>query len=530
MSASRSAALPPEPGGEPEEPAVPERPAARPDDEGNAYQSMRAWLDGQTPTEEVVLSAEDGSTPASSVVDGDGDERDGLPRRDGDAKRGKRRKRRARRQQVAVGAAAKQLLAHVHNARASLGPLWRESGVRQQLLARFAWFAQLEQRLLARRAPPSGDVEPVAEPQGLRRLVRHNRLLSLLCGALLVLGVLYGGTRLLDVGPGLDDPSQQTVRPKTRVAAKQTPKPAERPASASEQALDSARAAALQALSHCAVAGAQRQRLLTALDGPGTVGDEQSMLAAREVVRFVDSYDKAGIGERLEALRARRQRLVAAVTPLLALLDERTEWAAAARRERLAQLAALQAQWRELREPQGRAEVDDVDRSIVMRERVAVLEAELDDGPVEDDLEALREHVRDVRGAIAGGADTAGAVSRAPAGRHEWLRDVGTMGSDDFEQRAYRIVDQDLAEAAQGMHEQASPKLLRYRIEAAQALLGDTQAMLRALDDAPRAALARLDREQQSANQRINDIYGSDTPRQWLDYAGCLSDTLLGQR
>lgn len=487
------------------------------------------WLDGSTPALEVTLSSADASTPASAVIDDTDTEREqqGHRYRESDPADDAHDDyvvEHSPRERLAPSVQRALAVARVPEQRVAQS--WRDSSLRGWLHERFEWFENREQSRNARRAlertyrgarGPRGRLKHFARNNVLVCLVVsfaafyavHERLGDVAGGAV---GLLKGGGRTIRVAPPpgsgtAEDEGSATVR------------------LASDEALETRRAAAENAYRHCVVQASVRPLLLASLDDGG-FRDAQAQLVAHEVVRFQDRFRALGVLEQLQGGRVKRDSLGQAVAPMLAPAEQQLVGVAARRQQREQHLAALQAQLRTLSDPGRLGDVESIDDTIRLRQEIAAVRGELDSGPANGDIENLARQLEAVRAAITSG-EWQGQAPPLGSGDASWLRGIAAMETAAFEELLDKVVRRDLPQALAGL-EDSSPTMVNYRLHDTLSLLKDIEAMFAALDAGPTQALVQLDREQSFTNARINDLYRGSPPRRWVDYGECLATSASG--
>ncbi len=403
---------------------------------------------------------------------------------------------------------------------------WHESSLRGWLHERFEWFENRERSRTARRAleqtyrgarRPRRRLQHFARNNVLVCLVAtftafyavHERLGEVAAGAV---GLFQGGGRTIRVAPPPDsDTAEDEEIAPVRLA--------------SDEAVETKRAAAESAYHHCVVQASVRPLLLASLDDGG-FRDAQAQLVALEVVRFQDRFRALGVLEQLEGARVKRDRLAQAIAPMLAPAEQQLAGVAARRQGREQDLAALQAKLRALSDPGRLGDVESVDDTIRVRQEIAVVRAELDSGPGSGDIDNLARRIEAVRAAVTSG-EWQGQDAQPDSGDASWLRGITAMKTPAFEALLDKVVGTDLPQALAGL-EDSSPTMVNYRLHDTLSLLKDIEAMFAALDAGPTQALAQLDREQSFTNARINDLYQGSPPRRWVDYGECLATSASG--
>ncbi len=489
-----------------------------------------AWLDGSTPTLEVTLSSEDASTPASAVVDDSGagrkrqvhpDHRESDP---GNDAHGDYVSERSSLERVAQSVQHALALARVPEQRIAQG--WLDSNLRGWLHQRFKWFENREQSRNARVARERSGRGARGPRRRLKHFARNNVLVCLAAtfaafyavhdrlgdvagGAV---GLFEGGGRTIRVAPPPDSGNAEDEGGAPVLLA-------------SDEALQTKRAAAENAYRHCVVQAAVRPLLLASLENGG-FRDAQAQLVAHEVTRFQDRFRALGVMEQLQGARVKRDMLGQVLAPMLAPAEQQLLGVAVRRQQREQDLAALEATLHTLSDPGRLGDVERIAETIRLRQKIAGVRGDLDSGPATGDIENLARQLEVVRAAIS---SREWQVREPPPGSGDasWLRGIAAMDTAAFEELLDKVVRSDLPQALAGM-ENSSPTMVNYRLHDTLSLLKNIEAMFAALDAGPRRAMDQLDREQSFTNARINDLYQGGEPRRWVDYGECLETSARG--
>ncbi len=453
-------------------------------------------------TEEVVLSADDASTPAGAVVgnaDAAGDTDPAAAHAAANPKKAK-------------FDLVPQLLAAIRIPEHYLILGYKNSGAREFLLKNVSWYKDFEDNQIMGRTLEAAYGGASNRRYRLQRFVRDNLLFSLLlCAAALYSGqLIVHSTTGLGPRPDLMKIVQPPTKPKPKLtAADSGPKPEDR-----------VRQAITSTLDHCSVDPDARSVLLAQLGDSSEFRDVELNQAMREFRRFQTRYQAIGLTKWYREAREKRAIIGEAMTTVLPHIES---FLAAQKDERqriYLQLKAKENQFAQVQERSPRRGVTHVNEWIRIRDQLKGLREQLQEGPSEDSLRALEDQLGSARQILAAKAPLA---QRSATTDAAWTVETQTMDAAAIRKLVAEAV-QDI-DSLLSIPAPVTAKLNNYRVQNVRSHLQTLAEVLHVNKGAPHALLRSLKQTQEIANGRLEQLLSklTQTTATPINYTNCVT-------
>jgi hypothetical protein len=453
-------------------------------------------------TEDVVLSLDDGHTPASVVIEvmEKGDLTEAL---DPKAKDQSSKKRRS---------PFKQVLGTLRKPELMMIQAYKKSGVRKRLLEKSAWYKNFEDNRIMGRTLEAAYGGASSRRLRLQRFVRNNLLFSLLlcvglsyAGRVGVAHIMHPESRLDVTKTTNNDPATQ---PKSELSAEQM-----------SQHRNASRKIIEVTLAHCSVHPDVRKALLTTLGDNFEFTNTELNQAMREFRRFQRRYRASGVTQWYQDAQIKSQITADALKTVLPgaqhfLSQKKTE-----RRNKQLLLEKQELLLKQIDNTGPLQGVDRINERIQARDQVRNLQEQIDQGPTPTDLLALEDQLVSSRIILTATDTTENSAWNPQAPGVLEAQGLNVEATQAFASKITQDID-----SLVSTETNATAKLDAYRVRNLRDQLRRLTVALAVNKSSPKALITAIKHSQQVLNERLDPLLSKHTKVVTgpIDYNGCL--------
>ncbi len=458
--------------------------------------------DNYDTTEDVVLSSDDGYTPAAVVIE---------VREKGDLTTSSRPK--------AKDQSAKKRRFHFNKVLRTLRKpelmmiqAYKKSGVRKNFLEKLAWYQNFEDNRVMGRTLEAAYGGASSRRYRLQRFVRNNLLFSLL----LCVGLIYSGrigvTQIMYLESRLDVTktanNNLAMAPKSKLSAEQM----SRLRSESRKVIE-------VTLAHCSVHPDVRKALLSTLGNNSEFTNNELNQAMREFRRFQRRYLTSGVTQWYQDAQINSQITSDALKTVLPRAQDFLSLKKTERRNKQLLLEKQELLLKRIDDAGPLQGVNRINKRIQARNQVKNLQEQIDQGPTPTDLLSLEDQLVSSRIilTITDATESLAWNRQAPGVLEAQGMDVEAI--QKFVSKITQDIDSLMYTVTTG-----TAKLDAYRVRNLRDQLRRLTVVLAVNKSSPKTLISAIEHSQQVLNERIDPLLSKHTTivAGPIDFSGCL--------